>query len=148
MSADKSANAPVSRPIGGRCTTDIYSAVFGAQSLVLGMTGSCNLSHLGRTALVIHQECWFAGPLAGTCDNTTILTAANGDKLNGTWHSAVGENQFDGCNATFEGSGVYSGGTGRFAGATGTSFAKGTAACDPATGALTGAYTTTGRISY
>ncbi|MES2524207.1 MAG: hypothetical protein V4617_15990 [Gemmatimonadota bacterium] len=112
------------------------------------MTGSCILSHLGRVAIVIHQECWFAGELAGTCDNTTTHTAANGDKLYGTWHSAVGENLSDGCNATFTGRGDYAGGTGRFAGATGGSAATGTASCDPATGAYTGEYTTAGTISY
>jgi len=144
----KSANKSVSRPISGRCTTNIHSAVPGPVSLVLDMTGSCNLSHLGRSSLVIHQECYYAGPLAGTCDNTSITTAANGDRLYATWHSAVGQNTFDGCNAVFAGVNTYTGGTGRFDGATGSSYIEGTAACNPATGAFTGQYTLSGTISY
>ena len=109
------------------------------------MTGVCHLSHLGRTTIVIHQRCSFVD---GSCENSTVHTAANGDLLYGTFYSAPGQNMFDNVHAVFAGTGTITGGTGRFSNATGTTFANGTAKADPVTGAFTGAYTFKGTISY
>jgi hypothetical protein len=138
-------SGPVTRPAGGRCTTDItVVATRPGYVLSLDMTGLCQLAHLGRTTMVIEQD--FAAD--GSIVNSTTHTAANGDLLLSTWYSAPGESTTDGINAVFAGTETYVGGTGRFADVSGSSRVQGTAVLNLATGAFTGEYTTHGTIAY
>ena len=144
-SASSASGGQVTRPAGGRCTTDItVVATRPGYVLSLDMTGVCQLAHLGRTTMVIEQD--FAAD--GSIVNSTTHTAANGDLLLSTWYSAPGESTTDGINAVFAGTETYVGGTGRFADVSGSSRVQGSAVLDLATGAFTGAYTTHGTITY
>ena len=144
-SASSAENRQVTRPAGGRCTTDITVVpTRPGYVLSLDMTGVCQLAHLGRTTMVIEQD--FAAD--GSIVNSTTHTAANGDLLLSTLYSAPGESTSDGINAVFAGTETYVGGTGRFAHVSGSSRVQGTAVVNVATGAFTGAYTTHGTITY
>lgn len=145
VSASKSANVAVTRPAGGKCTVNGQFTLVPDDGTVATFhaTGSCNLKHLGRTAIVI-DEYFFED---GSITNSTDYTAANGDVLNSTWYSAPDENSFLDGNAVFAGDETYIGGTGRFDGATGSSFVQGTATVGR-TGAFTGQYTSNGSITF
>jgi hypothetical protein len=144
-STSSAASGQVTRPAGGRCTTDItVVATRPGYVLSLDMTGVCQLAHLGRTTMVIAQD--FAAD--GSIVNSTTHTAANGDLLLSAWYSAPGESTTDGINAVFAGTETYVGGTGRFADVSGSSRVQGTAVLSLATGAFTGEYTTHGTITY
>lgn len=144
VSRDNSANVAVTRPAGGKCTVNgQFIAPAAGTVATFHATGSCELKHLGRTAIVIDE--YFYGD--GSVTNATVHTAANGDRLLSTWYSPPGSTVTDGTNASFSGTETYNSGTGRFANVSGSSFVEGTATVGP-TGAFTGQYTSNGSITF
>lgn len=102
-------------------------------------TGTCQLSHLGRTTLLLVQDINFAAGTQTTVEVT--YTAANGDVLRAM---NVGTSRRSGAGVSFEATVTFVGGTGRFAHATGQAHAVGTADFV----ASTSAYTLNGSLSY
>ena len=117
------------RPFDGRCDTHVLPAESrpgdpeGSQRLY--MTYACRMQHLGRTTAVVDQLVVYTGPGTLTASNSTVYTAANGDRLYSTFTGA-GTIDANG-EIVFSGSETYAGGTGRFAGATGSSVLHGSA---------------------
>jgi len=131
------AAAPVERPWSGRCE-------FAAQRLSptsIRITGTCHLTHLGRTTYV-NLQTLVPGPVT-TFTNATTYTAANGDLLyttaTGTVTPADG-----GSRLIIAATETPVGGTGRFERAGGAAALAG--AVFPASG--TGFYELTGTLSY
>ena len=105
----------VSRPIKGSCTLTFNPPPFPPPPVHHQTdTGSCIISHLGKTALYGEQDINFA---AGTQSGWRRLTAANGDELHGvhTGTSSLIGPGLVGFSATM----TIVGGTGRFEGASG-----------------------------
>jgi hypothetical protein len=128
------------RPFTGQCET-----TFGPLPRPLPptyrqvATGTCQLSELGRTTLLLVQDINFA---AGTQTSVEVTyTSANGDVLRAM---NVGTSTRSGAGVSFEATVTFMGGTGRFAHATGQAHARGTADFV----ANTSAYTIDGTISY
>lgn len=139
----------VSRPFDGRCDTQISFAApqpgDPAASQRLHITYVCQLQHLGRTTAVADQILLFTGPNTVNASNTTVYTAANGDKLYSTW-TGTGVTGADG-GVVFSGTEMYSGGTGRFAGSAGSSFISGTGSFAGAP-PFAGQFTLNGTLAY
>ena len=85
-------------------------------------TGTCQLAHLGRAALHLVQDIYFATGTQVSIEFT--FTAANGDVLRAT---NVGTSAPSGTGVRFQGTTTFVGGTGRFADATGEARLEGTA---------------------
>ena len=126
-SLDRAAAAAARRPLVGSCDLSFSPAPPSLPAPPAGVirqvdVGTCQLSHLGRTAYTGVLEIDF---VAGTQTGTRTLTAANGDQL---FMTAVGTSAPSGpgtrsISATL----TVTGGTGRFAGARGEVHATGTA---------------------
>ena len=113
----------VARPFTGRCET-----TFNPPPLPLPPThqqvdtGTCHLTHLGRSSIYGEQEINFA---AGTQRGERTITAANGDVL---FVQNAGTSRPAGPGLVrFSAIMTFVGGTGRFARATGEARAEGTA---------------------
>jgi hypothetical protein len=134
------AAAPVSRPLIGRCETVITAVPVSPTQVRHLDTGTCWLTHLGRTTVFLSLIIDLAN---GTLVSEVLTyTAANGDVLRAT---IVGTFTVTGpTTVVFSGSQTFTGGTGRFAQATGSAPFEGTA--DLATN--TSFYSFEGRIAY
>ena len=133
-------SAPITRPAGGSCTTTV-TVVTTEPPLTLAIEGVCQLQHLGRTTMVTEER---VDLTTGLATNDTRYTAANGDVLLTRFEGHI--TAANGPDVAFEGTETYLGGTGRFSDATGVSALVGSAVLPGLTG--TGAYTTTGTISF
>lgn len=100
-------------PITGRC--DVRYALDASLPNQLGMsgTGSCQLSHLGRTAVQVTQTADFG---QARVTGSVTFTAANGDQLHGQISAPVAGGQV----TQLQGTVTFTGGTGRFATAHGS----------------------------
>jgi hypothetical protein len=127
-------------PITGQCETTFGPIPRPLPALYRQVaTGTCQLSHLGRTTLLLVQDINFA---AGTQASVEVTyTAANGDILRAM---NVGTSRRSGAGVSFEATVTFEGGTGRFAHATGEAHAVGTADFI----ANTSTYTISGTVSY
>ena len=137
----------VQRPLTGRCETVptiVPSPTPGALFRVT-ITGTCRLTHLGRTEQVAVEDV-FAGPGGLTLAGTSTYTAADGSTFATAFSGPV---QQTGPNAvTFEGTETVVGGTGRFAGATGSTHFAGAATTAPPGQPGSGWFTVEGAISF
>ena len=108
--------ADVARPLTGSCTTTFGPTPFPPPPIHHQIdTGSCQLTHLGRTEFYGEQDINFA---AGTQSGWRRWTAANGDELHLT-HTGTSGLVAPGM-VGFTAQMTIVGGTGRFAGATGS----------------------------
>src|SRR4030095_15985726 len=113
------------RPYKGSCTTVVLPVQApGVVPQELRIETDCTLAHLGRTTGVAEQFVTPTGQ-SGTIvtlliQNTSVLTAANGDELRASF---IGSGVLDPTTGevTFIGVETYDGGTGRFVQATGSS---------------------------
>ena len=146
MQPSQSNGAVVTRPAGGRCTTEFDVDLTSKPGFMVltNMTGECNLRHLGRVTMVITQE---INLTTFEATNHTTYVAANGDRIESDWVSVPTPPATPPLIA-FAGWETYSGGTGRFAGVSGQSFVVGTALLDFAGLTGTGQYTSEGSITY
>lgn len=146
-------NSPVTRPLKGKCETDVTIVSIGADGrLDLNIDYTCQLSHLGLTHNTVVQSVIPTGPpagvlLTGIVNNTGAYVAANGDRVNSSF-TGTGVTNLANFSAVFEGTDTFSGGTGRFANASGSGHIQGTAVLDPATGTGKGQFTIVGTITY
>ena len=114
--------AAAARPISGRCDLTIAPLPSTPPIVRQTDTGTCQLSHLGRTSYAGVLELDLA---AGTQRGERTLTAANGDVLRMV---SVGTSTPGGPGLVdFVATLTFVGGTGRFANATGEARAEGTA---------------------
>jgi hypothetical protein len=128
-SEDAGAGAPVvvqqaraTRPLAGRCVTTFNPPSLPPPPVHHQIDiGTCQLTHLGRTALQGEIDIDFAN---GTQRGTRTLTAANGDQL---YLTSAGTSVRVGPRVHFEATLTIVGGTGRFAGATGEASIRGQA---------------------
>jgi hypothetical protein len=127
-------------PISGRCTTTFAPIPRPLPARYRQVaTGVCQLSHLGRTSLLLVQDIDFA---AGSQTSVEVTyTAANGDVLRA---ANVGTSARSGNGVAFSATVTFVGGTGRFAGATGQAHVNGTADFL----ANTSDYVLDGQVSY
>jgi len=131
----------VDRPFTGDCTLFSEGLVFtGPASATQVITGTCNLTHLGRSSIVIHENIDFT---VSAYSSVAIITAANGDELHATF---VGIATPGATGLSLAGSMNVTGGTGRFANAGGSSSQSGFVPYDPTAGAAT--YQLDGRLAY
>ena len=143
----------VTRPLKGRCNTDVTIVSIGADGrLDLNIEYTCQLSHLGRTHNTVVQSVIPTGPpagvlLTGIVNNTGAYVAANGDRVNSSF-TGTGTTNLADFTAVFEGADTFSGGTGRLADASGSAHIQGTAVLDPATGTGKGQFSMEGTITY
>ena len=113
--ARASAAAPVQRPMSGHCESRFNPPPFPPPAIHRQTdVGTCQLAHLGRTALHGVQEIDFA---AGTQSGERTFTAANGDELHAR-HAGTSAMVAPG-RIAFSAVITIVGGTGRFEGATG-----------------------------
>ncbi len=139
----------IPRPFDGRCDTQIVFAMSREDdppgSMRQHITYVCQLPHLGRTTAVADQLLIFTSPTDVFGSNSTVYTAANGDKLYATW-TGTGVTGAD-LNVVFSGPETYAGGTGRFVNASGSSHISGTASL---TGAppFAGQFLLVGMLNY
>jgi hypothetical protein len=122
------------RPLAGVCETAFGLPLSPPPVLLQEDRGTCQLSHLGRTAVYILQD---IDIVAGTqVSRRFTLTAANGDVLlaenAGTFAPARG-----GTGSVFTSTMTFVGGTGRFAHATGQAHLAGTVDFRTSTAAFT-----------
>ena len=138
--AAASDGAAGARPFSGTCTTTFAPIPLPPPAVYRQVaTGTCTLSHLGRTALLLIQDVRLAD---GTQQSVVVTyTAANGDVLRA---SNVGTSRRFGPGVAFEAAVTFVGGTGRFAHATGQAHVTGTADFV----ASTSDYTIEGWIAY
>ena len=115
--ANGTVNALTAQPLAGRCDTEFAPFTFPLPPVVVHVvTGTCQLTHLGRSTLYLRQVINFASGEITSQELT--FTAANGDVL---WAVEEGSSPPpSGPEATFSGTFTFVGGTGRFAHATGT----------------------------
>jgi hypothetical protein len=143
----------VTRPLKGRCDTDVTIVSIGADGrLDLIEEYTCQISHLGRTHSTVTQSVTSMGPpvdgfLSGIVVNSGAYVAANGDRVNSSF-TGTGVTNLADFTAEFEGTETFSGGTGHFANAAGTAHIEGTAVLDPTTGTGRGQFTIQGTITY
>jgi hypothetical protein len=115
--------ADVERPFTGSCTTTFGPTPFPLPPIHHQIdTGSCQLTHLGKTDFYGEQDINFA---AGTQSGWRRWTAANGDELHLT-HTGTSGLIAPGMIG-FSAQMTIVGGTGRFAGATGSARGTGVA---------------------
>lgn len=129
------------RPIQGSCDAAIISLVSVPPTTAREVvTGSCLISHLGKTTFYLQQIIDYT-TFVGTSEVLTF-TAANGDVLRAT--SITQGTPTGPASVSLAGTFVFTGGTGRFANATGQANFTGTA--DFATGRSQ--FTMRGGIAY
>lgn len=113
--ASASSPAPALRPMSGHCETRFNPPPFPPPAIHRQTdVGTCQLAHLGRTALHGVQDINFA---AGTQSGERTFTAANGDELHAR-HAGTSAMVAPG-RIAFSAVVTIVGGTGRFEGATG-----------------------------
>ncbi len=113
---------PTPRPFAGRCDLTVTPLPSVPPLLRQTDTGTCQLSHLGRTR---YEGVLELDLVARTQRGERTLTAANGDEL---YMSVVGTSSPGGPGlVSFTATFTIVGGTGRFAKATGQGVANGTA---------------------
>ena len=112
------------RELKGRCETTFPRATLPLPPVLRQAdNGSCQLTHLGRSALYSLKDIDFAAGTQAILEVT--FTAANGDVLRGT---GSGTNRPAGPGlVSFAANVTFTGGTGRFASATGQARMTGTA---------------------
>lgn len=121
-----SAGGPVDRPLRGTCGSqfEFFDFVFLPPpeedvpvSARIHQEGTCRLTHVGRTTLVLDQGIDFT-VVPAHITGELVLTAANGDQLFASEVSDVSPPDED---LNFEGAGTWTwtGGTGRFEGVRG-----------------------------
>ena len=121
--ARAAAAAPVQRPMSGHCETRFNPPPVPPPAIHRQTdVGTCQLAHLGRTALYGVQEINFA---AGTQSGERTFTAANGDELHAR-HAGTSAMVAPG-RVAFSAVITIVGGPGRFEGATGELRASGVA---------------------
>jgi hypothetical protein len=110
------------RPVTGTCTTTFGAPLSPPPVIRQVDTGTCQLAHLGRTAIYLVQD---IDVVAGTQTSVELtLTAANGDVLRA---SNVGTHVQTGpTSSSFSSTLTITGGTGRFADASGQWHLEGT----------------------
>lgn len=119
---DRSGALAVARPISGRCELTVAPLPSAPPIVRQRDTGSCQLSHLGRTG---YEGVLELDLVAGTQRGERTLTTANGDVLR---MLSVGTSTPRGPGLVdFVATLTFVGGTGRFANATGQARAEGTA---------------------
>ena len=119
----RGALTPGSYPLTGRCVTSFDPPPFPLPAVHRQVdTGTCQLAHLGRAALHLVQDIYFATGTQVSIEFT--FTAANGDVLRAT---NVGTSAPSGTGVRFQGTTTFVGGTGRFADATSEARLEGTA---------------------
>lgn len=129
----------VERPWKGKCDVD---AVFTSATTLL-ITGTCQLSHLGRTTVEAYQTI-NPGPNGIEYVNSATYTSAGGDILQ-TTNQGVATPAAGGLS--LEGTETAVGGTGRFESANGTATLTGAVRfTGPAS--TTGAYSLAGSLNY
>ena len=138
----------IERPYKGSCTTVVVPVT--PPEVVpqeLRIDTDCTLAHLGRTTGVAEQFVTPTGQSGTTVtlliENTSVLTAANGDELRASF---IGSGLLDLTTGevTFIGVETYDSGTGRFVQATGSSNLQGNASIVT----NRGFFTVNGRIAY
>lgn len=130
--ARAASQAPAARPISGHCDLIVSPLPSAPPLLRQTDTGTCQLSHLGRTTYEGVLELNLA---TGTQRGERTLTAANGDVLRLV---SVGTSAPSGPGlVSFVATFTFVGGTGRFANATGQARGEGTANVAARTTALT-----------
>jgi len=136
------------RPYKGSCNTVVLPVTPpGVVPQELRIDTDCTLAHLGRTIGVAEQFVTPTGQSGATVtlliQNTSVLTAANGDQLQASF---IGSGLLDLTTGevTFIGVETYDGGTGRFVQATGSSTLQG----DASIVTNRGFFTVNGRIAY
>lgn len=111
------------RPLEGRCETSFAPPPFPLPPVLRQVdTGTCQLSHLGRTTIYSIQDISLATGTQVSVELT--FTAANGDVLRAT---NVGTSAPSGQGVRFQGTTTFVGGTGRFASAAGEARIEGRA---------------------
>ncbi len=114
--------APAARPISGHCDLTVSPLPSSPPLIRQTDTGTCQLTHLGRTTFEGVLELNLA---TGTQRGERTLTAANGDILRVV---SVGTSTPSGPGlVSFVGTFTFGGGTGRFVNATGQARGEGTA---------------------
>jgi hypothetical protein len=137
-------------PIQGRCetVTQIIGMQFGPggpTQMTLLITGTCQLSHLGRSTTSAEQV---VDLTTGTFSaEDVVYVAANGDSLRAT-HTGMITSAGADDSVTFAGTQSIVGGTGRFTGATGSADFVGGASGFDAQGRGAGFLRLDGRIAY
>lgn len=133
--------SPTAVPLEGRCDLEIVSSTPQPAPPVFRQvaTGTCELTHLGHTAVRFVQVVDFAAGQQHSLELT--YTASDGDVLRA---ASVGTSKADGNGVTFTATITFEGGTGRFAHAAGTAQADG--AADLTAG--TSHYTIKGALDY
>jgi hypothetical protein len=137
-------------PIRGRCetVTQVIGMQFGPTGptqLTLWITGTCQLSHLGRSTTSAVQVVDLATGTF-TAENT-VYVAANGDVLQATHTGTITSMGADD-SVTFTGTQTFGGGTGRFASAAGSADFMGGASGPDVQGRGAGFLELDGRIAY
>ena len=136
----ETAAAPVSRPLSGQCETQFTVVPLSATQVSHLDTGTCSLTHLGRTTVFLNLVIDF--PAGTLVSEELTYTAPNGDVLRA---AIVGTFVLTGpTTVAFSGSQTFTGGTGRFQRASGSAPFEGTA--DLATS--TSFYSFEGRVVY
>jgi hypothetical protein len=142
--------APISPPPQGTCR--VFEP---APSAFIEVTGTCQITHLGRSTTHAVQQLLFAldsqgqpifvggQPVITALRNCAEFTSANGDVLTHITTGTVVPGPQPGTVA-FTGSLTFDGGTGRFAGASGSAAFDGTASLITNTGHLA----MEGRLGY
>ena len=135
-----SRSAVTTQRISGECTTAFVPPAFPPPLTFQQVDiGTCQLSHLGRSAVYTVQD---IDLVAGTQTSVTdTYTASNGDILRAV---NIGTNTPNGPGVRFSATTTFVGGTGRFAHATGEAHLEGTASFLT----NTATYTLDGWISY
>jgi hypothetical protein len=137
-------------PIRGRCetVTQVIGMQFGPTGptqITLWITGTCQLSHLGRSTTSAVQV---VDLTTGTfIAENTVYVAANGDVLQATHTGTITSIGPDG-SVTFIGTQTFVGGTGRFTSATGSADFVGGASGPDADGRGAGFLELDGRVAY
>jgi hypothetical protein len=149
----RSGDREVSRPLSGRCETEVTILNVGPDGrLDLSIDYTCQLSHLGLTHNTVLQSVVPSGPpvnglVPAIVINTGAYVAANGDRVNSSF-TGTGVTNLSDFTAAFEGTEHFLGGTGRFADASGTAHIEGTAVLDPVAGTGRAHFTIEGTITY
>jgi hypothetical protein len=153
----------IDRPISADCETSFTflqgppsacSVFEPTPSAFIAISGTCQISHLGRTQLDAVQQLIFlldasgqpvlvnGQPVVTELRNCSTLTAANGDQLH---HTSAGDvAPAEPGEVTFDGTILITGGTGRFSSASGVASFSGSASLIT----NTGQFTFTGTVTY
>ena len=141
VSTTSTAEGSADRPMSIACNTTFAFTPTGS----VHIEGLCHYTHLGQTTVIADQIVIPQPDGSLNISNTSVYTAANGDRLFAT---AVGAGYFiSPTSVVFSGVERYNGGIGRFAEATGSVSFSGEADFASATEG-TGHFDGSGTISY